>query len=52
MSPNKNSNNENNIETARLSLAKTRMELAKDLLADAKILLEQESFRSANNRAF
>lgn len=33
-------------------LARVRMERAKELLEEAKSLLEQEAYKSANNRAF
>ena len=39
-------------EEIRLNLAFGRINLAKQLFEDAKIMLEKESFRSANNRAF
>lgn len=35
-----------------LALAKVRMERAKELLIESKELLEKESYKSANNRAF
>lgn len=35
-----------------LALAKVRMERAKELLVEAKELLNRESYKSANNRAF
>lgn len=35
-----------------VDLAKVRLERAKELLKDAQNLLEKESYRSANNRAF
>ena len=35
-----------------LALAKVRMERAKELLVEAKELLDRESYKSANNRAF
>lgn len=35
-----------------LSLAKIRLERAKELLVEAKGLLDQDSYKSANNRAF
>lgn len=35
-----------------LSLAKIRLEDAKQLLEDAQDMLEKESYKSANNRAF
>ena len=35
-----------------LALAKVRMERAGELLAEAKELLDRESYKSANNRAF
>lgn len=35
-----------------LTLAKVRMERAKELLVEAKELLDRESYKSANNRAF
>ncbi len=35
-----------------LALAKVRMERAKELLIESKDLLEKESYKSANNRAF
>lgn len=35
-----------------LVLAKVRMERAKELLAESKELLDRESYKSANNRAF
>lgn len=35
-----------------LALAKVRMERAKELLVEAKELLDREAYKSANNRAF
>ena len=35
-----------------LALAKVRMERAKELLVESKDLLDRESYKSANNRAF
>ena len=35
-----------------LTLAKVRMERAKELLAEAKALLDRDAYKSANNRAF
>lgn len=35
-----------------LTLAKVRMERAKELLVEAKALLDREAYKSANNRAF
>ena len=35
-----------------LALAKVRMDRAKELLVEAKELLDRESYKSANNRAF
>lgn len=35
-----------------LILAKVRMERARELLDEAKELLDRESYKSANNRAF
>ena len=35
-----------------LALAKVRMERAKELLVEAKDLLDREAYKSANNRAF
>lgn len=35
-----------------LELARVRMERAKELLAESEELLERESYKSANNRAF
>ena len=35
-----------------LTLAKVRMERAKELLAESKALLAKEAYKSANNRAF
>ena len=35
-----------------LALARVRMERAKELLIEAKELLDKEAYKSANNRAF
>ncbi len=35
-----------------ISLAKLRLERAKELLDEAEMLLDNEGFKSANNRAF
>ncbi len=35
-----------------LSLAKVRLERAEELLQESKLLLEQNAYKSANNRAF
>lgn len=35
-----------------ISLARARIERAKELLVDAQVLLERESYASANNRAY
>lgn len=39
-------------ENNYISLAKARIERAKELLVDAQVLLERESYASANNRAY
>ena len=39
-------------EEPRTALAKYRFEKANELLADAKLLLESESYKSSNNRAY
>lgn len=39
-------------ENNYINLAKSRIERAKELLDDAKILLEKDSYASANNRAY
>ena len=39
-------------EQNQLDLAKARLDRAKELIGDAEILLEKESYKSANNRAY
>ena len=39
-------------ETNQINLAKARLDRAKELINDAEMLLEKESYKSANNRAY